>query len=329
MQVLCDEFFNCNTGLTHFVKASLASPTCTVHGPSKGSLWPVPPIRWRWTATLKPNPRRRRRRKLFEVRARLLNVLLCTLNWETLGNVKTPPSCAQPGAPISQHQHSIIERFEGMLSHFLSMAPFEGSELGRAAGKFQGLIDSLTELPKTTLRYEDLFDLFFDSRRSFDPYKSHFAKPVKLPDPPPDHEPLIGRSTVTATLQSAKPVEADRIKWENPPSFEASGYLDPLVREAFLEPEVLRKPPNEWPKALPAKMHASRGEMMKLIIIDGTSWVLVASYQPTPRTLAKLSGLLLLIRIPILIGSSSTQKLLTVARIAIRIQQKNLIPVAC
>ena len=265
MQVLCDEFWRCPTGLTYFAKASLTSASCTVRGPKHGPLWPVPPFRWRWTASLKPNPRRRRRRKLLEVRSRLVNLLLCTLNWEMLGHPKVPPSCAQLGAPISEHQHGIIERFEAMLTHFLSMAPFEGSELGRAAGKFQGLIDSLMELPKANLGYEDLFDVVSELHKSFDPYGSHFASKQKLPNPPCNQEPVTSCGTVTVSIPSAKPVESARVKWENPPSFDAAGYLDPLVREAFREPEVLRKPPNAWPKSRPAKMHINKTEMLKLI----------------------------------------------------------------
>lgn len=44
MQVLCDEFWRCPTGLTYYAKASLTSSSCTVHGAKPGPLWPVPPL---------------------------------------------------------------------------------------------------------------------------------------------------------------------------------------------------------------------------------------------------------------------------------------------
>jgi hypothetical protein len=149
------------------------------------------------------------------------------------------------------------------------MAPFEGGELGRAAGKFQGLINSLKELPNTSLESQDLLELLTDMHNSFDPYSSHFANEKTQPSRSPAHpsEPDIGESTVTVNLPSAKPVIASRVKWKNPPSFEAADYLDPLVKEAFLDPEVLRTPISMWPPAKPAKMHITKSEMLKMISV--------------------------------------------------------------
>eukprot|EP00435_Cladocopium_sp_Y103_P070463 s765_g35.t1 len=137
-------------------------------------------------------------------RAKMLNLLLCTLNWETLGQPKAPPSCAQLGAPISKQQHGVIERLEALLTHYLRMPQFDGHELGRAAGKFQGLIDLLQELPDLHSGSEDLFELLTELHKSFDPYKSHFPNPQKPSCP-------AHKSTVTVSMPSAKPVEAARV----------------------------------------------------------------------------------------------------------------------
>ena len=141
LQVLCKDFWDCRTGLSYFAKASL-SPTCIVHGPQPRSLWPAPPGGYGWqqpdkifdsvvaASSLKPGQK-------------MLNLLLCTLNSETLGQPKAPPPCAQWGAPISKQQPGVIERLEALLTHCLRMPQFDGHELGWAAGKFQGFIDSL------------------------------------------------------------------------------------------------------------------------------------------------------------------------------------------
>ena len=89
---------------------------------------------------------------------KMLNLLLCTLNWETLGQPKAPPPCAQLGAPISKQQPGVIERLEALLTHCLRMPQFHGHELGRAAGTFQGFIDSLQQLPDTHSGSGDLSD---------------------------------------------------------------------------------------------------------------------------------------------------------------------------
>lgn len=268
MQVLCRTFWSCHTGLNAFVKASLASPTCTVQKNPSGSLWPVPPVRWSWTAITRPSPKRRRRQRYHAVRTELLNLLICALNWETLGHPKRPPPSAQLGATISVQQHCIIERLEAMLDHFLHMSPFDGVDLGRASGKFEGLIKSLSSLPICEMNHEDLTDLLSSLHGSFDPYSSHFAnhETGKPKEADPDHscDFVAGRGTATVTIPGAKPVISSRVKWENPPSFEAVDYLGPGVKEAFEDPEVLRKP-KPWPPARPARMHISRDEFLKLV----------------------------------------------------------------
>ena len=268
VQLLCRTFWSCHTGLNAFVKASLASPTCTVQKNPSGSLWPVPPVRWSWTAITRPSPKRRRRQRYHAVRTELLNLLICALNWETLGHPKRPPPAAQLGATISVQQHCIIERLEAMLDHFLHMSPFDGVDLGRASGKFEGLIKSLSSLPICEMNHEDLTDLLSSLHGSFDPYSSHFAshETGKPKEPDPDHscDFVAGRGTATVTIPGAKPVISSRVKWENPPSFEAVDYLGPGVKEAFEDPEVLRKP-KPWPPARPARMHISREEFLKLV----------------------------------------------------------------
>lgn len=125
-------------------------------------------------ATARQNLRQRRRRKFFETRAKMLNLLLCTLNWETLGQPKAPPPCAQLGAPISKQQPGVIERLEALLTHCLRMPQFDGHELGWAAGKFQGFIDSLQQLPDTHSGSEDHSNGQLNCKS-----KSHFPKPQK------------------------------------------------------------------------------------------------------------------------------------------------------
>ena len=64
---------------------------------------------------------------------------------------------------------------------------------------------------------------------------------------------------------TCKPLKADRIKWSLPPSFDPVPHLvDPLVRAAYLNPDTLRLPEAAWPKLPPAKVHASRSEVLAL-----------------------------------------------------------------
>ncbi len=147
------------------------------------------------------------------------------------------------------------------------MSDFQGTDLGRVSGKFGNLIGVLQELPFCSLGLEDLERLFCKVHADLDPYQSHFVSSQSShhPDQTSCASVTGCRISAAASQTSAKPVHADRVKWENPPSFEARDFLEPLTRAAFDDPETLRKDPNEWPRAFPGKMHITREEMLKLI----------------------------------------------------------------
>ena len=61
------------------------------------------------------------------------------------------------------------------------------------------------------------------------------------------------------------PVKASRIKWKLAPSFDPRPYLtDPIIQQAFEDPEVLRRPKTDWPRVAKAKVHASKSEVLAL-----------------------------------------------------------------
>ena len=263
---LIRQFWSCRSSLTAYALSSLSGPTCNMQTRHTGVLMPVPPVRWRWTAASRLGPRRRRRRRYHRVRAELLNLVLITLNWETLGFPAVAPPGARVGAFLTVQQHSAIERFEDMLDHFLHMSPFGCDELGRASDKFQSVIKCIEELPRCELELQDLFECLQHVQVGLDPYaKPHFdtrfvAKEV------PTHQ-CFAESGIasSADLSTARPVVSDRVKWESPPSFAADDFLNPLTKAAYRDPEVLRKPPNEWPSAKPARMHCTRKEFLALV----------------------------------------------------------------
>ena len=263
---LIQQFWSCRSALTVFAISSLAGTTCPIEKTTNRSLMPVPPVRWRWTAASRLGPRRRRRRRYHRIRAALLNMTLISLNWETLGFPAEAPPEASLGSFLTSPQHATVERLENMLDHFLHMAPFGGDELGRAHEKFQSVIQCIKELPKCDLELQDLFDCLLHVQQGLDPYSSLWKDVKKDGGDHPTHQ-CSGNlgAQPSSNLASAKPVVAARVKWESPPSFEASEFLNPLTRSAFEDPEVLRKPVSEWPLAKPAKMHCSKDQFLELV----------------------------------------------------------------
>ena len=216
------------------------------------------------------NPRRRKRRLYHRVRAALLRVIICSLNWEVLGYPKHPPLHARVGAQISSSQHRILERLEGQLDHFLHAPSFTGEDLGRAQEKFTNLLHMSQELPWCKLGLEDLTELAQCMYQELDTYGRHFSSnrsPPVVPSAAEAHDTCLNPEGVFVppVAQDSRDVVSERVKWESPPSFRAEDFLhDPLVKAAYLDPEVLRTAPDEWPASKPAKVRCSKAELIKL-----------------------------------------------------------------
>ena len=132
------------------------------------------------------------------------------------------------------------------------------------------IIKHIQELPFSG--FEDLAKLAELVHDKFDPYRGHFGRAsefqnVAAAEPPARPSGATsGPSIIPPPNPSgARPVVSDRVKWKNPPSFDAEPFLsDPLVRAAFVDPEVLRKDPSEWPPKQTPKVNCSKSELLKL-----------------------------------------------------------------
>ena len=233
-------------------------------------LWPVPPPRWRWSGSDHLGPRRRKRRRKLELRHRLLQLIVCALNWETLCHPVRPPVHACIGSHITPAQHDILERLERLIIHYSSMTGFSSGDLGRSAEKFQDLIRCIQELPQQQEPgLEDLEQISMAILSDFDPYSSHFARKdcrsEAAVDPPLSHCGTDTDVRVELPLTSSRPVVSDRVKWEYAPSFDAAPFLsNPLIRSAYLDPEVLRKLIEQWEHFPPGKVFCTKEELLKL-----------------------------------------------------------------
>ena len=269
MLQFCREFWQSHTALSHFARSSFRATTArNVEGKHQHSLWPVPPFRWRWTGDIRPDPRRRKRLRFMKVKYELVQIIICSLNFEALGFVTEPPEHARVGACISVQQHQIIERLENLVDHFLTPR-FEGRDLGRAQEKFSHIISLVQELPKCNdLSFVDLTEELMHVHRELNPYQAHFAFPKDRSEQfVSNHRCALDPAKISSQKIAgvSKPVQASRVKWENAPSFSAAEFLEPLTRAAFEDPEVLRLPKDKWENHKPGKVHCHKNELLKLI----------------------------------------------------------------
>lgn len=268
MQVFCRDFLRSRTAVGSFCRKSLVLQDASNMQPSRSkALWPVPLPRWRWTACMHLGPRRRRRKRELSTRHLATQLIIACLNWEVLGHPVDPPPEGCLGYPISDAQHLIIEHIESLVDHHLSSGDFTEDDLGRFLEKYQGVIKMLEELPHCHSSGEDLTSVLIDLQADLDPYNSHFGGRVhhRTEDKPKsDHQCTFDRSA-PLPMSGARPVISSRIKWQFPPSFEAEAYLtNPLVKAAFEDPEVMRKPKEFWSPSKPAKINCSKAELLDL-----------------------------------------------------------------
>ena len=279
-------------GLSWFIKLSLRDPACAAQiTPAGDSLWPIPPPRWRWFGQGRSSKSRRRRR-YFQTRAHLLQVVVCSLNWQTLGFPLVPPRGCTLGCPINPAQHRVLEHLEGLLDHFLSAPSFSPEALGRCGPKFSAFASIAQELPSNNRMDVDLFAKLAKALHvDFDAYsKAEASREPSAPEPAPMstanvrdtgslEAPVLPSAPARASaggspaetlsrslreLDTLK-VTASRIKWKHPPEFDPLPYLDdPLLRAAYIDPEVLRLPSSQWAHARPALVHAERNELLAL-----------------------------------------------------------------
>ena len=123
-----------HVGLGRFFKLSLQQPhSRTVHvAPACSDLWPCPLPTWEWTGSTRLSPRRRKLRKRLKLRHSLLQLVVATLNWETLGHPTSPPPQACIGFDLTEEQWAMINRLERLVDHFVQAGPISSQSLGRS-----------------------------------------------------------------------------------------------------------------------------------------------------------------------------------------------------
>ena len=259
-----------------FVGRSMTEFRIDDEGPvaPRSDLWPCPPPRWRrWTPMQSLSPRRRKRHRLLETKALCVQQLVLALNWLTLGHAHSPPVYARAGYPMSAQQLAMVERLENLVEYYLGAPTAALDSLGRAGEKLTKLAQLAFKLkdPSDVFSVEDLSSFLQSIQNSFEPYSRNRQRAAQAYEPQPgtyskDKATAVEPETrVASSSCAAMPVVANRIKWKLAPAFDPTPYLtDPIVKRAFADPNVLRRPERDWPRLPKAKVHADRDQIWQL-----------------------------------------------------------------
>ena len=87
---------------------------------------------------------------MLQLKYQLCQVVIATLNWETLSHPSQPPAKACIGSRMSLEQSNMIDRILGMIAHFTAFSSFVPSELGRASEQFDAFLQDLQGLDLLT-----------------------------------------------------------------------------------------------------------------------------------------------------------------------------------
>ena len=179
-----------------------------------------------------------------------------------------------------------------------------GFGAGRSSEQFSGIAKFIEELPSLGPDVDlapflrDLTRTFNPYSRPSGPKRPSdpACPPARLPEQAPDNHPESPLNSLRATdgcpefarlhldealpsapaqvlddksrtidVQASKPVVASRIKWKYPPRFHPEPFLvDPLLKAAFRDPNVLRLPKTSWPKLPKAKVRGTREQILLL-----------------------------------------------------------------
>ena len=95
---------------------------------------------------------------------------MVALNWLSLGHCKSPRSHARLGSPISPQKFEMLERIEGLVSHFLAAPDVGRAELGRAGEKLAKKCCAAIQLPSVFFDDVDVGSFLDDIQHTLDPY---------------------------------------------------------------------------------------------------------------------------------------------------------------
>ena len=262
-----------HVGLRDYLRLSRQLCSRTVQKTDSSlDLWPCPLPTARWTVTPNLSPRRRHRHRFLKLRANLLQHIIGVLNWECLGHPTKPPLKACCGIPFTEAQWDMVCRLERLVDHFLLADDVSSCTLGRSSEKFRGLLQAAKELP--VCQEVDLFRFAKSVASGLNPYgptepsDSSHQPPKSSDDSVPtksEHQCYPGKKVSSEVVVNAKPVIANRIKWEHSPQFDPVPFFrDDIVKRAFLDPDSVKLPSHLWTRKPKGKVHCSKAELLQL-----------------------------------------------------------------
>ena len=214
-----------STSLRFFVHSSfsrqdnIAQSSCTPR-----PVWPIPLPYWGKSYSAE------KRERSFQ---QALNMMVVVLNWLQLGQPRRVPRDCNPYAVLTFEQKKILQRLRHLAKEWQNSPPITAEDMGRSAGKFEQLEDSLNLL----------------TRRAVALMKETGSGVCRAPK---TSERPNQSGSLLADVSAAKEVESHRLQFKGTPSFDPTRLLSEETRQVYVDPlthsmdpaDALQDPPH-------------------------------------------------------------------------------------
>ena len=203
----------------------------------------------------------------------VVRVVVATLNFLAVGQRANHPSRLRRHPATMKAQWAIYRRIEVRVSAWARLALGAGCGLGRAVYKLDHVNSLISELDAAAAACAA------DLRGYAGPRRGAAATPAARARAPGEALHL-GRGA----FATARPIVAELMKFETPPTFAAERFLpDAFLRAVYLEPEWARKNAGDLSGTPRVRVCGSRTEVLKLL----AKWDRVGSLSLLPEHLSE------------------------------------------
>ena len=218
--------------------------------------WPLPPLDPLVDRGARSSRSRSRWRKAVAARE-FVRFGAMALNWQTL-DIRLPVRLHAEQAFLVRtfKQARQVERLHVVAGALVRLGFGPSCDLGRSLDKFRTVGDDLAALNSQVHSFAEA------STRSAHLPGSYKFGSGRIPEPAQFSQ----VQSTSAPKVGIRKVDSTRVKSDLGPSFGPPPYLDDgELRAAYLDPEVLRLPKDQWPALPRTKVHASAPEFLELL----------------------------------------------------------------
>ena len=212
----------CSSALQGFLMSILADPQRQVSRCTSErclNLWPMP-IPY-------PECFCKRNESVFgAARKKLVSMQVVTFSWIVLGCPRKAPLSLALGSRLTAKQWSIVKYLEHLSSDGNTPNSVDAAFMGRAAAKMENMEQAVGALARAAAFLQEEEKKYFSSKlsKSGDEHTSRRRMGK-----------VVSRLT-GSTVNSARPLIADRLQFPGPPKFDPSQYFDSATRQLYRRP---------------------------------------------------------------------------------------------